>query len=124
MNRSARAHKRGFTLLEVLIALAVVAVTLLAAMRAVSSLVGNTARLRQAILAETCAENWLGTAQLQRLFPAPGLTTQNCTQGGENFRVNVTATPTLNPAFMRVDVRVNSSNEETVWRVSALLRRP
>ena len=48
---------RGFTLIEVLVALAIVAVTLGAGIRAAGSLTNNTVRFAEITAAEWCADN-------------------------------------------------------------------
>ena len=48
----------GFTLLEVLVAVVVLAITLMAGMKASSNLILNTERQWQVLLAQICAEHW------------------------------------------------------------------
>ena len=65
-----RAH--GFTLLEILIAMAVLALALLATVRAASSFAGNQAYLQERTLAEWVARNRLVELQLEDKWPATG----------------------------------------------------
>lgn len=97
--------RRGFTLVEVLVALAIVAITLGAGLRASSSLVAGTERQQDLLLAQLCVENILVRYRLQQVTPAPGRFEETCRQGSGSYLalVNVQATP--NPNFRRVEVR-------------------
>jgi len=64
MNTSAR----GFTLIEVLVALAIVAVTLGAGIKAAGSLTNNTQRLADVTAAQWCADNQLTGLRLSGLM--------------------------------------------------------
>jgi type II secretion system protein I len=57
----------GFTLIEVLVAMAIVAVTLAAGMRAASALTDNAARLADVVAAQWCADNQLTKLRRRRL---------------------------------------------------------
>ena len=87
----------GFTLLEVLVALAVVAIALLAAMRAAGNVSDNAQRYRQTVLAEQCAQNFLVDQRLSKTFLSVGQSTQTCTQANVPFTVAVDVMPTPNP---------------------------
>lgn len=97
---------RGFTLVEVLVALGIVAVALLAGLQATSALTRNAQRQSDALLAQLCAENELVKVRLSRQMPGVGDNTVPCEQAGRNFSVTVTVRPTPNPSFRRVDAQV------------------
>jgi type II secretion system protein I/type II secretion system protein J len=63
---------RGFTLLEVLVALVIVGTALGASLRAVGSLTQNSDGLRTAMMATWSAENRLVQMRLSKTFPAVG----------------------------------------------------
>jgi general secretion pathway protein I len=96
----------GFTLLEVLIALAILAIGVLAAMRALVVVTQSAADLRDRQLAEWVAQNHLAELRALGAFPAIGTHEGVAVQAETNFRwlEEVKATP--NPLFRRVDVRV------------------
>jgi general secretion pathway protein I len=99
---------RGFTMIEVLVALAIIAVALAASLRAVGALANGEADLHRRLLAGWSADNELAQLRLTRTWPALGSHSFDCSQG--NLRLictdRVTATP--NPLFRRVEVAVAS----------------
>lgn len=108
--RTARAgFAAGFTLIEVLVALAIVAIGLVAALRAVGSVATNTAALHARLLAGWSADNTITMLHLQRSWPSFGVTSVPCPQGGLALVCDMTVTPTPNPAFRRVEVSVRSA---------------
>ena len=78
MTRSAR--QRGFTLLEVLVALAVVAIALGAGIKAAGSNIDNAAYLRDRTLAHWVAMNKLAEMETMKKFPSPGTTERGSTR--------------------------------------------
>ena len=73
MTRNVR-NARGFTLLEVLVALAVLALALAAGLKAAGSNIDNAAYLRDRTLAHWVAMNKLTEMQVFNKFPATGTT--------------------------------------------------
>jgi general secretion pathway protein I len=97
---------RGFTLVEMLVALAVVAVALTAGMRALAQSADGAGTLKARTLALWVAQNRLAAAELARELPPTGRRNGEAAQAGLAFvwRESVGSTP--NPAFRRVDVEV------------------
>lgn len=96
----------GFTLIEVLVALGIVAIALLAGLQATAALTNNAQRQSDVLLAHVCAENELAKVRLSKQMPGVGDTDVACEQAGRSFQVRVTVSPTPNPSFRRVDAQV------------------
>ena len=101
---------QGFTLVEVLVALGIVAIALMAGMQATAALTRNAERQSDALLAQVCAENELIKVRLSRQMPGAGDTRVACEQAGQTFTVVVAVQPTPNPNFRRVDARVEKDD--------------
>lgn len=117
-----RPQTHGFTLVEVLVALSIVAIALLAGSQAISALVRGSERQMDVTLAHICAENALVAVRLSRQMPSTGDSSIPCTQAGHDYRVTLQVTPTPNPQFRRVDARV-TSHEMPVLRLSTIVGR-
>lgn len=112
MTRRRASQRAGFTLVEVLVALAIISIALLAALRAAGQGTNNVGELRARLLAGWVAENLLAEHRARRDWLPLGIQRGSGRQGGLDFawREEVIATP--NPSFRRVDVRVFASAEE------------
>jgi general secretion pathway protein I len=116
---------RGFTLIEVLVALAIVAVTLGAGIRAAGSLTSNTARLAEVTAAQWCADNQLTALKLanqfSNQFPDIGDSDFNCEQLGRTYAGKLIVRPTPNPNFRRVDARMLDADGRQIVLLSTIL---
>ena len=75
----------GFTLVEILIALAVLAIALTAAAHALGSAVDTTVALRERVLARWVAEDRLTELELKSEWPALDTKEGDATMGGRRF---------------------------------------
>ena len=114
---------RGFTLLEVLVALTIVAVALTATMRAMGSMTTASDSLQTRMIATWSAENHLADLRLARVFPDPGARGFACPQGDTQLWCEETIASTPNPVFRRVEVSVYPDASKSVrlaWLVTLL----
>jgi len=115
-------RERGFTLVEVLVALGIVAIALMAGLQATTALTRNALRQADIVLAQLCAENELVYARLSRQMPSVGDSTQTCEQAGRQFTLLTIVRPTPNPNFRRVDAQV-LDGENSILRISTIIGR-
>lgn len=96
----------GFTLVEVLVALAILAVALAAGFRSVAQSADSATALKQRTLALWVAQNRLAAAQLET--PAPGIGEREGTQAqaGAIFLWREAINGTPNPAFRKIEITV------------------
>jgi general secretion pathway protein I len=112
----------GFTLVEVLVALAIVAIALMAGVQATASLTRYAERQSDMVLAQLCAENELVNVRLARQMPGVGDSTVTCEQAGRSLSVSLVVRPTPNPNFRRVDAKV-LDGEVPIWRLTTVVGR-
>ncbi|HXU52397.1 MAG TPA: type II secretion system minor pseudopilin GspI [Casimicrobiaceae bacterium] len=98
--------RRGFTLIEILVALAIVAVALAAGMRALTQAADGATALKARTLALWVAQNVLARAEMAPTTPAPGATSGEETQAAARFVWRARVAPTPNPGFRRIDIVV------------------
>ena len=110
----------GFTLIEVLVALAIVAISLVAGLQASTALTQNALRQSDVLLAHICAENELIKVRLLQQMPGVGDTASLCEQAGRGLQVTLSVRPTPNPRFRRVDAQINDGNAP-VLRLSTVV---
>lgn len=117
-----RRHLLGFTLVEVLVALGIVAIALTAGLEATAALTRQAERQSAILLAGICAENELIKARLLRQMPGIGDSKVSCEQGQRVFTVDVVVRPTPNTNFRRVDAQV-LEGETPILRLSTVMGR-
>jgi len=116
---------RGFTLLEVLVALVIVGTALAAGLRAVGSLTSNSAGLRASMMATWSAENRLVQIRLGREFPEIGKRSFPCPQGDLNLMCEEEVLTSPNPLLRRIEVSVfdaDNPNRRIVKLIQLVLR--
>ena len=117
---------RGFTLIEVLVALAIVAVALAAGVRAAGTMTRANAELRLKLLAQLAADNRVAELRAANAFPALGTRSVACPQGKTKLECVEEVKSTPNPLFRRVEVRVyaNAEHSHTLAELVGILPRP
>lgn len=113
----------GFTLIEVLVALTIVAIALAAGIKAAAALTGNAERLLEVSSAQWCAENQLSELRLSRQFPSVGDSEFECQQLGRNYLGRLVIRPTPNPNFRRVEAQVRNAESTPLLSLSTIVGR-
>ena len=96
----------GFTLIEILVALALVAVALAAGMRALAQGADGAGTLKARTLALWVAQNRLAAAQIAPESLVAGDSRGEAAQAGISFVWSMRVSATPNPVFRRVDIAV------------------
>lgn len=119
-------RKVGFTLIEVLIALAIVAIGLSAALRASAVGTDGVAEYRQRLFADWLAENVAAERSARGEWPTPGDSAREETMAGARFQVRESVKATPNPRFRRLDIEVAAAEapDHVLRRLSVFLVTP
>ncbi len=117
---------RAFTLIEVLIALAIISIALLAALRAAGQGTDTVGELRSRQFAAWVAGNLLAEQRARGDWPMPGIYRGSGRQGGANFIWQQEVAETSNSAFRRVDISVFAEPQpsRSLARLTGFLARP
>ena len=102
---------RGFTLLEMLVAVAIVAIGLTAALRASGMGIVGVGEYRNHMLALWLAQNIVTEHVARGDWLAPDTTTSEETFANHRFVVTQEVKTTLNPRFLRLDVMIADRDE-------------
>lgn len=119
----AAARTRGFTLVEVIVALAIVALALAAGFKAAGALTDNAARLAEMSSAQWCAENQLTELRLSAQFPDLGEAGFQCEQLGRTYAGKLVVIGTMNPNFRRVDAVVMDEQGGPLLNITTIMGR-
>lgn len=101
-----RSLSGGFTLIEVLVALAIVSLTLISALQAGATLMRNANRQADLLLAQICASNAANAMRLQRGLPSLGKTELECEMANRKLQVEIRVNRTPNPNFRLMQTAV------------------
>ncbi len=118
---------RGFTLLEVLVALAVLAIALASLIKGVGGSASNEAYLRDKTLAHWVAMNVVAEQQLAEKWPSKGKKQGTETMGGHEWFWRYEITETFDEDVRRLDVKVRAnddSDSSPLANMAAFLPKP
>jgi len=118
-------NQRGFTLIEVLVALAVLAIALAAVMRAVTQSIETTISLRDHLEAQWVAEDRMTEHQLRGDWLSIDTTTGTKEFNGREWRWREQVSATPIDKFRRVKIEVRAGEDkEVLGHVVGYLRAP
>lgn len=103
------AWQRGFTLMEILIALAIIAIVLGALVQAAGSSASNASRLRDKTVAQWVASNRLAELQVSGTFPDTGSRTGESEMLGQVWHWKTRVQKVEDEDLRRVDVEIRKT---------------
>ena len=98
--------KLGFTLIEILVALTILAIALAAAVRAASVATDSAQETRLRMLATWIAQNRVAELQATNVFPSAGTVSGRSSMAGVEFEWQQLTSETPNAAFRKVELKV------------------
>jgi general secretion pathway protein I len=118
--------QRGFTLMEVLIALLILSLAIAAVIKTVNSSAANAAYLRDRTLAHWVGMNTLAEQKLAPTWPNVGTQKGKSLMAGQTWywQLTVNNTPDRNIRHLEILVRLDKENEDPITTLSAYVGRP
>jgi general secretion pathway protein I len=104
-------HHRGFTLIETLVALAILAIALAAVLRATGAATNHAEDMRIRLLADWVAQNHLALHAARGDWINVGIQNGEETQSGIRLIWKEEIINTPNPAFRRIEISVSDPTE-------------
>lgn len=112
-------RNNGFTLVEVMVALGIVAIALAAGSQAVRAMTQQGQRQADMVLAQICVENEIVKVRLTNRLPDIGERSTQCQQAGRSLVVTTNVSATANPGFRKLEVLVG--DEYPIWRINTVV---
>lgn len=106
-------RQRGFTLLEILAALAIVAIGVAAVTRTVQGSAGIARQAEERTVATWVAANQLAELRLSRQWPAVRQSDHRAALAGRTWQVRRKVIATPDPELLRVDIEVFADEKRT-----------
>ncbi|WP_460119598.1 type II secretion system minor pseudopilin GspI [Pseudomonas sp. H3_G09] len=121
----ARTREEGFTLIEVLVALAIIAVAMSAAVRVAGLMTQSSGVLRDRSVAMIAAQSRMAELRLEGRLPN-GMKAVECDQGRLMLRCEQVIASTENGRLLKVGIQVFDRNQDAppLARLETLLTRP
>src|SRR5688572_15910934 len=103
---------RGFTLIEVIVALVVVSLGMLGVIQAVSQTAGNSGYLRDKTLAHWIGMNRLTEVRLQKTAPSVDKSSDEVEMAGRRWKWTMNVTQTQVETIRRIDISVRPADAD------------
>ena len=116
---------RGFTLIEILIAVAILAIAMVATSRAAGLATDGALETRQRLLATWAAQNRIAEMRARRVFPNATTTRLTAEQGGLALVIEEVVSETPNAGMRKVDLAVADARrpDRVITRLTAYVAR-
>ncbi len=115
---------RGFTLIEVLVALAIVAIGMAAVLESLTSAANTTVYLQDKTFAGWVALNRIETVRLADTVPQAGTSSDNVSYAGRSWEWQQKVTTTRIPGMVEIEVDVkpadSTAGDDKGWYASAI----
>ena len=118
-----RKGHRGFTLIEIMVALAVLAIGMAAVLRSTAQASHGAILLKQKTIAHWVASNRAAEFSLEQQWPALGTTTGTETMANQVWQWEAEAQSTDIAELRRIDIRVSLEGDE-LTRFTTFLGKP
>jgi general secretion pathway protein I len=120
------ARRPGFTLIEILVALAVIAIALTAVVSETGQHIGSAVRMRDRTFAHWVAMNRVAEAHLSNAWPSLGASDGTALMAGRDWYWSMKVSETPDEAIRRIDVEVRAVKDQQRPDASAIayLERP
>ncbi|GAB3375872.1 type II secretion system minor pseudopilin GspI [Azotobacter armeniacus] len=116
-----KSQQRGVTLLELLVALSIFALSAGALLKIVGEHGRHAGQLEIRYFAQLAAQNHLANLHLRPSWPALGKRTQEVDLAGHRFTLTEKVEKTDNPLIRRVTARMTNDNDQVLTELQAFM---
>lgn len=110
----------GFTLIEVLIAITVIALAMSAIIRTASTSAYNTAHIRDKTFAHWVAQNHMESLRLEKTFPSTGEKETDVEMADRKWKITTKISETPEKDLRRIDIRVRGEDDPKSTSITLL----
>lgn len=114
--------QKGFTLLEVLVAMVILSVSLLAAIKVVTEVTRSASYMQDKTIAQWVAMNKIAEMRLAKGLPGDGRSEGEEEMAGRNWKWKINFKKTAYPAVREAEVEVRQGNESKDDPATIVLR--